>query len=873
MNGEEPQLSAQPIDTGGDQGVWLHSDVAQAQLIEAPFIGRDNELQQLLKSYYAVLETNAPRLITIVGDAGIGKSRLADEFRAWIGRLPEDAAIYALDADYHAHAQPYSTLRRLIVSLFKISPTHTPAQVRNRLERGIMRLLGRDQIAKVHVIGQLVGYDFSHSPHIRGILNDPQQIRDRAVYYAVQCLAALSARIPLVLLLDDFHEADDASLDLIARVCREGVGLRLMVVCLARQRLLERRPSWGTEQGAAMISLPALSAHHTRQLVNAILHQAVSIPAQLRRIVVRRSAGNPYFVEELLRMLLSDGVIEPRASGWLIHRHRLEQQQVPKSLDELLQARLQLISPAERGMLERAAVVGHTFWSGAILATYEQSLAVGAPLPPKPEDLLTKLTLRRLIITRSVSQLPGEVECSFEHELLHEVVYRHIHPARRRQYHRRIAEWLIERSAGQSDIFAGQIAAHLEPAGAAAEAGGWYLRAGQHALERHATINAAGLLRHALRLVPEHDQRRRIAVHLGLAECRLAEARFSDALEDFQHMAELAAQVGDSAAEARAWNGIAAVYDNRVEPRMALESAERAIALAERIGDSDALSTGLVRMAWATLRLDDPDRALELGQRALMIAEAGADPAGIARSKGAIGLAYEHRGDYERAAHAIADALRVCQAHSDLRQVSVHLNNLGYLANARGDYPTALQQLRENIRVCREIGNRIGEIYALSNLGTALNGLGLYEEAEGESRRGIGLCAITRAAVFSDFYRELALACLGQRRIDEALEAAQQALDLARRAESGREAGMAWRALGSVISQLDDSQGALACFAESVRLLEAAGAAGEHARTLRAWALHLRNNGSGSEAVLLWEASREAFRALGMQHELAQMMS
>ena len=215
-----PDIIVGDQEAAGSAGVasFAPADVAG---IVAPMIGRDRELQLLLQDLYGVIERDETRVVTIVGPAGVGKSRLAYELRQVLGRLPDPVSVLTLQADSQSTGQPYSLLRLLVARLFHIREDDPPARVHARFEQGVAALLGAASVEKGHFIGQLAGYDFSASLHVRSHLAEPRQLRDRALAYAAQCLVALTAQTPLVLICDDLHYADESSLDALSHVLAE----------------------------------------------------------------------------------------------------------------------------------------------------------------------------------------------------------------------------------------------------------------------------------------------------------------------------------------------------------------------------------------------------------------------------------------------------------------------------------------------------------------------------------------------------------------------------------------------------------------------------------------------------------------------------
>ncbi len=843
------------------------STTAETEAILAPMIGRDRELQLLLHDLYGVIERGEPQLITVVGPAGIGKSRLARELRQVVARLPDSVAVLSLQADRQSTAQPYSLVRLLVGSLFRIREGDPPAAARARLEQGLAAVLGPDSLERAHVIGQLAGYDFADSPYLRGYLAEPRQLRDRATSYLTQYLVTLTAQMPLVLIIDDLHYADDSSLDLIAQAFAEGQHLGALVVCLAQQRLYERRPDWAGDR----IELGPLDEHAGRRLVGEILRKAGKLPGDLRSMIVQRAEGNPFYVEELIKMLIADGVIVPGPASWQIRQGRLSRLRIPNTLADLLRARLQSLAPAEREFLVRAAVVGRFFWAEAALQLSEAArehggvdggVALGG--------LLDGLERKELVAPLPESRFPGQREYAFRHELLHEVAYAQVPPDMRQVYHRLVAEWLIEHSGERVAAYAGLIADHYERGGRQRKAAAWRVQAGNHARETYALEASLGHYDAALALLPDDEEAiaDRLACYEGLGETQSAMARLGDAVASYSRMAELADLAGDPSAAARAWNGLAYVFDYSLDYKAAESSARRALELADAVDDAQQLALALYHVAWAELRNERPAVALELGRRAIEVLARIDDPAVTARCKSVIGIAYEQLGDYNAARLSLKESLGYNRAVNDLPQIASLLNNLGYVANMQGDYEAALRFLKEGLQVAHESRARLNEIYILTNLAYTLNGLGDYVVAEAEARRGIALCETSRITAYADFYCALAEACLGQGRVTEAVEAAQQALDTARTTEGPREVAAACRALGLAIGGMSDSQGARPCFEESARIFVETGAFGDQARTLRVWAYHELRSGDPARGALLYSQARAIFAELDLQHEL-----
>ena len=565
--------------------------------VETRMIGRRRELDRLMDALRAVLEESELRAVTVLGEAGIGKSRLLYEFSNEVELLPERFRIFNGRASQAARGQPYSLVRDVFAFRFEIQDSDSPILAREKLERGMLALDAADEEARMraHFIGQLIGLDFSSSPYLAGIIDDSKQIRDRAFHYATQFFTAVAAKVPVILYLDDIHWADDGSLDFVNHLIRTCGDVPVMVFSLARPLLLERRPSWGEgEHAHTHLSLELLTKRESRQLVEEILRHAQNIPQVLRELVVGGAEGNPFYVEELIKMLIDHQVIIPGGGQWRVDASRLVEVRVPSTLTGVLQARLDGLSPWEQIVLQRASIIGREFWDDALanLGTHITETRTELTTGDLPSALET-LRRKELIYRRETSTFDGTNEYLFKHAILRDVTYESVLKRSRRKFHKLAADWLIERSGERVDEFAATIAEHYERARESARAADWYGRAAEQARDAYAPETAIGFYRKALDFLrftesadlPLPDSRaKKIIWYEGLSEALWMQARFSDAVDGYTAMRELAEVSGDHLAEARAWNGLASVQDRLGDYRAMLESAKSAETIGARCG-------------------------------------------------------------------------------------------------------------------------------------------------------------------------------------------------------------------------------------------------------------------------------------------------
>ncbi len=869
--------------------------------VETRMIGRHSELDRLLGALQTVIEDHVLQVVTVLGEAGLGKSRLLYEFDNKVEVLTERIQVFNGRSTETMRSLPYSLVRDLFSFRFEILDSDPVALAREKLEKGIVACFGQSDEARMqaHFIGHLIGLDFSASPYLYGILNDAKQIRDRAFHYATQLFAAVSRDGPVAMYLDDVHWADDGSLDFIEHVMRACADVPLLILCLSRPTLLEQRPAWGEGVTAcARLLLQPLSKGESRELVEEILRQAENVPQELRDLVVSGAEGNPFYLEELIKMLIDQKVIEPGEDHWRVDVSRLAEVKVPATLTGVLQARLDGLVLWERTVLQRASIVGRKFWDMAVEhLKVESAEARDSKADDNAPKALESLRHKELIYGRAASSFADTNEFIFKHALLRDVTYESVLMRERRGYHGKIAGWLVERSGERVNQYAATIAEHYERANEIEHASEWYGRAGQQAREAYALTTAINFYRKALEFSsPEISSEaeadaenatwrpQRLSWYEGLAEALWWQARFTEAVEAYTAMLEVAEAEGDVLAQARACNGLALVQERQGNNRESLESAKCAEKLA---GGTDPVPEAMIELAAALnrqgsvlYRLGEVSAAMKLGEQALTLSTALGPTGRRERAGGlrALGVAHLMLGHYEQSYSYLEQARELYQELGDRRGVSNMLITMGETARLRGDYASAIGLYHQALAITREIGERSGQIYSLNNIAGVRLGLCEYVEAEADLREVIQMAGPSVYQVLTETYSFLAAACLGQGKIPDALEAAQRAIALGQKTENHELIAQAWRALGLVAARLPqpvtiDEQGydAPACFAESLRLFTESGMEAERARTLRDWARSEDERGLHDEARAMREEAREIFTRLGMELELERM--
>jgi len=858
--------------------------------IETRTIGREEELEQLRSAFHSVIAKREMHLINIVAEAGTGKSRLLYEFTKWLDLQNQSMNLFKGRATQEMTQIPYALLRDIFSSSFGIQDHDSAAVARQKLEGGILSYIGKEENASLysHFIGHLIGLDYTTSPHLQGILGDAQQIRDRAFHYAEQFLIEITREQIAIIFLEDIHWADQGSLDFFEHLMNRKPDLPLLLIGLMRSALFESRPEWGTAPIHSLrINLLPLSKESSRRLVEEILQKVTEIPPALTDLIVEKAEGSPFYVEELIKVLIDKGVIIRGEERWQVDMEQLSDLRVPATLTGLLQVRLDSLNPNIRETLQQASVVGRIFWTSVVerMRNPEQpGMGISIPI----DDRLRPLRAKEFIFEYGdlkASQLP---EFIFKSAILHDVTYESVLLRLRRAYHLQAAEGLIEIWGERVTQYAGRVGEHYEHAGELLRAAEWYARAGRQAQSTYEPNAAIHYYQKALEFLSHSVNQDLIPLQLDvyshLGEVLNWQARYTDAVDTYKEMLHIAQRHGDEIVQSRALQGLATSLSYRGHHNTALESAIQAESLAEGANARMELAKAIWTEGSIRYRLGEPRAALSLGEQALKITTELDNPNEMARSLNLLGAAHYVLGQYAQAQNYWGSALRIFQELNNRQQGMDLLSNLGVIADARGDYQTAFQRYHSALEIAREIGYRDGEIVFLTNRGSEQVALGNYGAGEADLRQAIQLAGINGSWCLPITFNYHAEALLGLGRYKKALYSAKQALALGEEDKTPEYIGLAWRTLGMISEKLGNpirlkdrethkfiEYDMETCFAKSVKIFAEAEIEMERARTLREWSKSSFRSGNQEQAEKMWQEAREIFERLGADMEVQRM--
>ncbi|MGZ3588837.1 MAG: ATP-binding protein [Candidatus Limnocylindrales bacterium] len=463
---------------------------------ETPMVGREAELSLLRETFHEIAQRRVPRIVTVVGDAGVGKSRLIREFLAG---LDEDALVVRGRCLPYGEGITFWPLLEMIRAAAELEDEDPPEVARARL----LDLIGEQEVAdRLSAATGLVAAAFPLAE----------------LFWAVQRFVELLAqRRPTVLVIDDIHWAEETFLDLLEHLAEAHLNVPVMLLCTARHDLLESRPAWGAEPPAQLVRLEPLTAGDTASLVEARLGPLGRM-AHLADRVVRAAEGNPLFVEQLLSMLIDDGALRFDEGRWRT-ADDLGEITVSPTIQALLGARLDRLAREERAVLEPASVIGLVFEEAAVRA-----LAPEAVRPAVAQHLAT-LDRKQLAHPYQAAAAEQGATFRFHHLLIRDAAYQALLKRTRATLHEAFVTWMdgLNRERDRGLEFEEILGYHLEQAHRyladlgpldahgrelglqAAERLG---AAGRRAYARGDIPATANLLRRAAALLPRGDPRR-----------------------------------------------------------------------------------------------------------------------------------------------------------------------------------------------------------------------------------------------------------------------------------------------------------------------------------------------------------------------------
>jgi tetratricopeptide (TPR) repeat protein len=801
----------EPGDFGeGDERTVVTS---AAYELRPRFTGRDATITRLEHLISRAATEESLGFAVVVGEPGMGKSRIIAELIARVRKLHPTAVILAGVAEENASHGP---VNRALIHHFGLVAGESAAESRDRIQAGLAEDVPAARVTEVaHLFAHLLRVPFDDSPVVTPLLDSPQRLEARIFMAVRRLVASLAEQRPVVLVVENLEHCESDTINVLHYLAAGLRQARVAIIGTATTTLFDRHPSFGEgEVAPERIPLAAFAPAEAEALLRELCRPLDHVPERLVAHV-RAMGGSPRSIHELVRLLLESDVIAREGLVWRIDPVRLAAMSLPRTYEELVAARLRVMEPTERRVLEMAAAVGESTWLDAILAvergggrgaepdgpTLSQIAASGDHSRLAVVAAIGKLVEREWLVDVAESTLAGERELRFAYPNLWQLVYRGVDEARRRGYHATIARWLELHPEGRGPAAQEEVARHLELAGEAREAGTRYRRAAELARSIYANERAIRLFDRALACIGDSDLAARIHIWHDLGSVYELIGDFEAALGAFERMLRLSWVVASKTKAAVAFNKMGRVWRRKGDLKLALDYLERGHELFRAAGDSRGVAGSLDDVGKVLQLLGRYDEAHAKITEALSRRGEGGDKRSIAASLSNLGTVQHVRGHYDSAHTCHKEALELRRAVGDRWGQAVSQNNLAALAYELGDVAGARAGWLVALPEAEAIGALPLSALILTNLGELALGEGKLEEARGRLEDSLEIIEdIEDRQLESECCRHLASLEQQLGHATAAREFADRALAVAKKAGLREKEAQAYITLGEVLS-------------------------------------------------------------------------
>ena len=841
--------------------------------LHVPMVGRHDALARLQNALVEARQQQQPRLALITGEAGLGKSRLVREFR--VSLAPPGVSVYEGSCLAYARSTPLWLVGSLLRNILQLQEANPAPIQRARLQTYLsQRSIDHDVPPYLlHLLG-LGQTDLEAEARLR--LLDESMLQRQTHTALRQVILAEAHLAPTVLILEDLHWVDPASRDFVEYLIQAIDDVPLVLVLISREGDTAAQALLASIRQNSVrlvdIQLQPLSEAEVQLLVKQLLPQTTEQAQALKARIAERAEGNPFYAEEIIRMLIDQGGLTGQDGGWQVtpRAHELVRQ-VPGTLQGLILARFDRLPDTLRRTLQEAAVLGRSF----PLSLFRK---VSGATPEAVAENLVELEQRQFLAS---SPFESEQGYTFHHALIQEAVYETLLKRDRREIHERTARAIESAAFWPPDEQAEVLAFHYAESPHPLKAVPYLVTAAENAARRFAHEIVIQHYRRALSLMQdqpagESGQARmdldqslksaRIRIRLGQALKFVGE--FSQAN---QVLAEALQLLRNSGAKPNFLvsllaEGLRELADVRLregaldEAMNHLEEAFQTLKQADEQQDSVLSRSLLDRMAWVRFRQGNLQEAFELAQWAAMVTdlEPAEDPATLASLFNTLGGVLWQQGNQSEAIAHVERSLELYKSLGYSWGMAIAYTNLGVLYYARGKWPQAVESFERAYILQRENGCLPGQAVPLKNLGLLHLAMGNHTQAQKDlgasleiSRRlgddfgtvcaqiGITLLAVTQGNFYdATRYLEAAMGLLAAAGEDEAIQAhwllaliqaengdlqtglqsAEKALQMAKEAKILEQETECLRVLGALRARSGEYMQAEALFRESISL-------------------------------------------------------
>ncbi|HXG75383.1 MAG TPA: adenylate/guanylate cyclase domain-containing protein [Gaiellaceae bacterium] len=687
--------------------------------LEAPFVGRDAELRTVKELFHAAAEDRRARLLSVVGVAGVGKSRLSWEFEKYLDGLADLVWWHRGRCLSYGDGVAYWALAEMVRGRIGVLETDDQATTAARL-RATLEEHFADAEERAWVEQRL--------SHLVGLSDRAAADREDLFPAWRRFFERLAEQAPVVLVFEDLHWADAGLVAFVEHLLDWSRNQPVFVLTLSRPEIVERHPGFpGATRSATTLPLEPLGDQAMDELLRGLVP---GLPEEVRARIRERADGIPLYAVETVRMLLDRGLLERAGSEYRLTGD-VDALDVPETLQALIASRLDALPEPERAVLQNAAVLGKTFTAHGLAALAGRSEA-------DVEPLATSLVRKELLYLETDPRSAERGQYGFLQSLVQRVAYETLSRRERRARHIAVAEYLARESGMDPSEIAELIAAHYldayeadpngdDAAEIKAAARTWFVRAAERALTLAAPAEAQRAFARAASLTEDDAERARLLYEAGDAGWRAGNT--AEAERALVEASELYTRAQRPYEEAQASSKLAALlyFYGRIEEAVA--RLERSLAVFGESGDEAATATVCVELGRLLYFEGDEEQALAYTERALELGERLRLPAVVSQGLNTKALLLRNR-PYESIA-LMRGALALAREYDLGDAVKRGFINLGYVLWVTGAPSHEIEAVtREGLAYARRRGDRAFELNFVAQLVGGLYTDGRWDEIE-----------------------------------------------------------------------------------------------------------------------------------------------
>ena len=702
--------------------------------LKVRFIGRERPLQEIA-NLAAGLSDGLGGLVWIEGEPGIGKSRLMAEFSA--SMEAKGIRVWSGGCSTQRSSHAFSLFSDLLRRTLNLQSVDTPDQIRRRIDQAFCEWPQDAQVTRPY-LDILMGLEPGDLDREQIACLTPEQLRQQAFVALRRLFKSVADEEPLIILLDDLHWIDPMSAELLQFLIKMVTTTPILFVCAQRRQgadspndRLVRAQSLIPAQ-TVRFRLERLSASESEMLLREILPQA-ALPAGLRTAILKQGEGNPYFIEEFVRMLIERGYLEQRQDRWEVDPGlEISDLPLPSSLEALIRSRIDALPLELKQLLQCAAVIGEPIETTLLEASCEI---------PNVRAAIKRLESRLLVCQG------GEVDqWNFNHSLIQAVAYSTMLKTQRKTLHLRCAQALEARWAGIEAEHADELAYHFSQADEDEKAQMYLMIAAERAAARYANEEAITYFRQiATRLVgrPETSVDLRWRVATGLGDVCRSMGKYADSMVILESGLALV-ETGrlSIVQQAGLYRRLGQTAQRQGELGVAQEYLVTALEVLGSPGDrSEQIEAAriLFRLAWIYFYQGHFDQARQMCEDSVELARCADALNELALAENLLGGIYSHQGDWTSALHHTMRAMVLREQAGYTWGVAGSLSNMGILAVSAGHWDKAWSFFERSLALRQEMGDVEGVAIVRNNLGTLARDRGDLERAEYHFRQSLAI--------------------------------------------------------------------------------------------------------------------------------------